>query len=163
MLSRSAEHAVAALGDRTVAVAESLTGGYVCGALASVPGVSKILRGGVVAYTAEVKIALLGVSGELIDSGGTVQAEVARQMAYGVVERLGSQFGIATTGVAGPGPSEDHPAGTCFVAVVDGDSGACEIVELLLEGDREQVRIGCAEKALEIAARVAEQTRGLAC
>ncbi|SNU00640.1 nicotinamide-nucleotide amidase [Ruaniaceae bacterium KH17] len=150
-----------ALDGRTVAVAESLTAGYVSGALATVPGVSAILRGGVVAYSPEIKISLLGVDPDLIAAGGTVQPEVAQQMARGVAERLGAQFGIGTTGVAGPGSAEGHAAGECFVAAVDLENGVGVVEHLLLEGDRDEVRRACSEAALEICARLAEQTRPL--
>jgi nicotinamide-nucleotide amidase len=93
----------------TVATAESLTGGLVCATLVSVPGASDVVRGGVVAYAAEVKIAALGVPEVLVAERGTVDADVAAAMAAGVRDRLGATYGVSTTGVAGPGPSEGKP------------------------------------------------------
>ncbi|WP_353066489.1 CinA family protein [Arcanobacterium hippocoleae] len=89
----------------TVSVAESLTGGLLAAAFVAVPGVSDIFCGGAVTYTNEMKIKVLGVDSELLACGGAVQAEVAAQMASGVAKLYGTEFAIATTGVAGPGAS----------------------------------------------------------
>src|SRR5699024_5290702 len=99
-----------------LAVAESLTAGALAARLAAVPGVSGILRGGLVAYASEVKAELLGVDADLLRSGGPVQAEVAAQMARGAARVLGADVALATTGVAGPGPADGHPEGTFHVA-----------------------------------------------
>lgn len=114
-----AGHLVALLADagRTVAVAESLTGGGVLDALVAVPGASACLRGGVVAYATDLKASLLGVPADLLAAGGPVQAEVARAMARGVRDRLGADYGLATTGVAGPDPQDGRPPGEWYVAV----------------------------------------------
>ncbi len=123
---------------QTVAVAESLTGGLVAAALTSVPGASVVVRGGVIAYAAELKTALLGVPADLLARHGTVHPDVAATMASGVRERLGATYGAATTGVAGPGPAEGKPQGTVFVAI-DGPAGPAG-AGLQLAGDRWQVR-----------------------
>lgn len=106
-----------------VAVAESLTGGLLAAALASVPGASVVFRGGIVAYAADLKASLLGVDPAVLASHGTVSAETARAMADGVRARLGATFGLATTGVAGPDPAEGKPVGTVYIAATRGDSG----------------------------------------
>ena len=110
---------VFALGEhgQTVAVAESLTGGMLCSALVEVPGASAVVRGGVVAYATELKHRLLGVDAGLLAAHGPVDPEVAAQMAHGVRELLGADWGLATTGVAGPGPQDGIAAGTVYVAV----------------------------------------------
>lgn len=100
----------------TVAVAESLTGGAVIAALVGVPGASASVRGGVVAYATDLKAELLGVPWELLDAHGPVHPEVARAMAAGVRTRLSADYGLATTGVAGPDPQGERP-GTFHVAV----------------------------------------------
>jgi nicotinamide-nucleotide amidase len=123
---------------KTVAVAESLTGGLVAAALTSVPGASVVVRGGVIAYATELKTALLGVPADLLARYGAVHPDVAAAMAAGVRTRLGATYGVATTGVAGPGPAEGKPQGTVFVAV-DGPPGAAG-AGLQLAGDRRQVR-----------------------
>ena len=142
----------------TVATAESLTGGLVCATLVSVPGASDVVRGGVVAYAAEVKIAVLGVDETLVTERGTVDAEVAAQMAAGVRDRLGATYGISTTGVAGPGPSEGKPAGTVHVAVA-GPHGV-ETRLLALSGDRDQIRSETVDALLSwLVARLGEESR----
>jgi nicotinamide-nucleotide amidase len=120
-----AARAVAALiaRGRTVATAESLTGGLLCAALTSVPGASAVVRGGVVAYATDLKATLLGVPPDDLDRAGVVSATTALAMASGVRRRLGSDVGLATTGVAGPDPQDSHSPGTVHVAVAS-DGGA---------------------------------------
>lgn len=151
-----AEEVIALAGARgaTIAVAESLTGGLVAGTLASVPGASVVLRGGIIAYASDLKVTFLGVDQELIDHGGAVQAEVAMAMADGVASRLGAGYGVGTTGVAGPDPQDGQPPGTVYVAVhaptgrhVVGRAG-----ETALEGDRSQVRWTTVQLALALLA-----------
>lgn len=101
----------------TLAVAESLTGGLVAADITSVPGASRVFRGSVTAYATELKRDVLGVDGALLEERGAVDAEVACQMARGVREALGADWGIATTGVAGPQPQDGQPVGTVYVAV----------------------------------------------
>ena len=117
----------------TLAVAESLTGGFLGARLTAVPGASRVFRGGIVAYASDVKFDLLGVA-----EGPVVSAECAQQMAVGVCERLGADVGIALTGVAGPDSQDGHGPGTVFVGtVVD---GVAQSDQLRLAGSREQVR-----------------------
>lgn len=127
----------------TIAVAESLTGGLVTAGLTAVAGASAVLVGGVVAYQTEVKRSLLGVSAELLAEHGPVHADVAMQMATNVryVFAVGGRpadIGIATTGVAGPGPHDGHPAGTAFVGVAVGAD--VRVVPLQLSGGRADIR-----------------------
>ncbi len=136
---------------QTVAVAESLTGGLVAAALTSVPGSSLAFRGGVVAYATPLKVALLGVPEQLLAEHGPVHAEVALAMARGVASRLSATFGLATTGVAGPGPADGHPAGTVFVAIGRGlEADACG---LKLTGDRAEVRAASVTTVLSLLVR----------
>lgn len=123
---------------RTVATAESLTGGMVCAALTEVPGSSAVVRGGVVAYATEVKAAVLGVDGELLARGGAVQGEVAAQLAEGVRRVLGADVGLATTGVAGPAEQDGQPVGRVFVAVARPEGTT--VRQLDLSGDRAAIR-----------------------
>lgn len=122
----------------TVAAAESLTGGLVVAALTEVPGASAAVRGGVVAYAADVKRDVLGVPQQVLDRHGTVSPECAAAMAEGVRSLLGAAWGVATTGVAGPEPSEGHPVGTVHVAVA-GEHGTVRAA-LHLQGSRAEVR-----------------------
>ena len=147
----AAVDAVAALraAGLSVATAESLTGGLVCAALVDVPGASAVVRGAVVAYATELKASVLGVDAALLARTGPVDAEVARQMARGVRERLGADVGLATTGVAGPGPADGHEAGTVYVAVAaDALPGGATARRLALPGERAAVRRGAVEAVL---------------
>ncbi|MFC4500058.1 MULTISPECIES: CinA family protein [Streptomyces] len=130
----------------TLAVAESLTGGLVAAEITSVPGASKVFRGSVTAYATDLKQGLLGVDAELLSARGAVDPQVAADMAAGVRKALGADWGIATTGVAGPDPQDGQPVGTVFVAV-DGpfrpDSGSApggKVRALRLNGDRAEIR-----------------------
>ncbi len=136
---------------QTVAVAESLTGGLVAAALTSVPGSSLAFRGGVVAYATPLKVALLGVPERLLAEHGPVHADVALAMARGVATRLGATFGLATTGVAGPGPADGHPAGTVFVAV--GTGLEAEALGLRLTGSRADVRAASVTSVMSLLVR----------
>jgi nicotinamide-nucleotide amidase len=130
----------------TLAVAESLTGGLVAAEITSVPGASKVFRGSVTAYATELKHELLGVDASLLAARGAVDPQVAAQMAAGVRKALDTDWGIATTGVAGPEPQDGQAVGTVFVAVdgpVRADSGSAgggKVEALRLNGDREEIR-----------------------
>ncbi len=146
-LARSVIGQLIARGE-TVAVAESLTGGLLAAALTGVPGASAAFRGGVVAYAADLKASLLGVSPDLLGRYGAVHPEVARQMASGVSRQLGATAGVATTGVAGPDPADGQPVGTVFIAVcLRGTTGG---QALTLTGDRQEIRDATVRSALEL-------------
>lgn len=136
----------------TVATAESLTGGLVAAALTDVPGASVVFRGGVVAYATAVKHDVLGISGTLMDEQGVVSEQCVVEMAFGVRRVCDADWGVATSGVAGPDPAEGHPPGTVWVAVVGpsmGPNPAPVFTRLLqLDGDRAAVRAGTVEAAL---------------
>ncbi|MEU6658670.1 CinA family protein [Streptomyces sp. NPDC046821] len=102
---------------QTLAVAESLTGGLVAAEITSVPGASRVFRGSVTSYATELKRDVLGVDGTLLAERGAVDPDVAQQMATGVRRALGADWGISTTGVAGPDEQDGQPVGTVFVAV----------------------------------------------
>jgi len=142
---------------QTVATAESLTGGLLCATLVDVPGASDVLRGGVVAYLPETKSDVLGVDAALIERVGTVHADVAAAMAEGAVRVMGSTWGVATTGVAGPEPSEGKPVGTVHVAVAG--PGGVQTRDLSLHGDRALVREQAVDAALSLLiGRLREET-----
>jgi nicotinamide-nucleotide amidase len=104
---------------QTLAVAESCTGGGLGAALAAVPGASHCWLGGVMAYANHAKRELLGVPGELVERWGAVSDPVALAMAEGVRQRLGSDWAVAITGIAGPGgASAEKPVGLVHLAVV---------------------------------------------
>ena len=137
---------------QTVAVAESLTGGLVAAAFTDIAGASVVLRGGVVAYATDVKARVLGVDVTLLARAGSVDAEVAEQMASGVRSLMGATFGLSTTGVAGPDPVDDKPVGMVYVAVVG--PGTSRVKALELSGDRAGIR---AQSVLAVLALLAEE------
>ena len=133
----------------TVATAESLTGGLLCGALTDVAGASAVVRGAVVAYATDLKESVLGVGADVLARpGGAVQGEVAAQMAIGVCRVLGSGVGVATTGVAGPEPQDGQPVGKVFVAVAV--EGLVEVRRLELDGTRAEIRDATVLAALSL-------------
>jgi len=140
----------------TLAVAESLTGGLVAAEITSVPGASKVFRGSVTAYATELKHRLLGVDADLLAARGAVDAQVAAQMAAGVRAALGADWGLATTGVAGPDAQDGQPVGTVFVAV-DGPFGSDlgsaaggKVEALRLNGDRAEIRMESVRSVLAL-------------
>jgi nicotinamide-nucleotide amidase len=134
----------------TLAVAESLTGGALAATVTAVPGVSATFRGGVVAYATELKRDLLGVPAELLERHGPVHPLVAAAMAAGARLRLGSTYGLATTGVAGPDPQDGHPPGEVYLGLAGGEPLRLLHRRLDLTGDRAAVRAGTVRAALEL-------------
>jgi nicotinamide-nucleotide amidase len=136
----------------TVAVAESLTGGLVGAELTSRPGASDHFRGGVLAYATDVKAGSLDVDPALLAAEGAVHPEVAAQMARGVARRLGSTYGVATTGVAGPDPQDGRAVGEVHLAV-SGPAGTV-VSSPKLTGDRHQIRRLAVVHAVDVLRRV---------
>lgn len=101
----------------TLATAESLTGGLITATVASVPGASLVLRGGLVVYGTDLKHTLAGVSTELLSRHGPVHPDVAGELARGAALRCGADLGIGVTGVAGPESSDGHPVGEVWIGL----------------------------------------------
>lgn len=156
-LAGEAVSALAAKG-RSVATAESLTGGLLAGAITDVPGASKVLRGGAVTYATDVKASLLGIDLEVLAIEGPVSQTVAAEMSRGARRLLAADYGVATTGVAGPDAQDGHPPGTVFVAVC-GPDGAVEVRRLCLGGDREEVRRQSVAAALRLLLQLLGESR----
>lgn len=138
----------------SLSVAESLTGGLLGGALTQVAGSSDVFLGGVVAYNARIKSELLDIPAELIADCGVVSGEVAVAMASAVARRMGSDWAIATTGVAGPGASEGVAAGTVWIAIAGPTPGLPLCQLLTLHGGRQEIRIATIARALEAFTRI---------
>lgn len=137
----------------TLGVAESLTGGSVAAELVSIPGASDVVRGGVVAYAVDLKVSVLGVPEGVLATDGAVSRACAEAMAHGARRVLGADASIATTGVAGPDPSEGHPPGTVHVAVVvPGVEGEelCRHRALTTSGTRAQIRSEATTEGLSL-------------
>jgi nicotinamide-nucleotide amidase len=142
------------LDDRKVAVGESCTGGLLCTRLTDRPGSSRHFAGGVVAYSNEAKVDLLGVEPALIERHGAVSEEVAEALAAGAIERFGADFGIGLTGIAGPdGGTEDKPVGRVCFSVMERD-GAKITRSLDLPGSRADVRDRATTVALHLLRRL---------
>ncbi len=132
-------HASLQSAGKTISVAESCTGGRIASALTATPGASLSFLGGIVAYDNAVKQAQLGVDPAILSSYGAVSEETARAMATGVRERLGTTFGFATTGIAGPGGgSAAKPVGLVWFAFADG--AVITTKRMIFTGDRAAVQ-----------------------
>lgn len=133
----------------TMAIAESLTGGLVANMVTDVPGSSAYLLEGIVAYANESKMERLGVAEDTLIAHGAVSEEVACEMAEGVRSVLGTDWGISTTGIAGPtGDTEDKPLGLVYYAVAS--DGGTVVRRAVFSGDRLDVKRASAEAALAL-------------
>ena len=133
----------------TISTAESCTGGYISNLITNIPGASECFLGGVVAYSNELKISLLGVKEQTLREHGAVSRETALEMSTGIRSMTGSTIGISVTGIAGPsGGTEDKPVGTVFLSVsLEDEKSVTE--GFLLEGlTRSRFKEEVAERAL---------------
>ena len=146
------EYAVATLlkiCNKTIAVAESCTGGLVSDKLTNIPGISEFYLEGVVAYSNRAKIEILGVSEEFIGKYGAVSPQVARAMAEGIKRRSSADIGVGITGIAGPaGATKEKPVGLVYIAVVVDD--VPEVKECRFRGSRIDIKNFSANTALNI-------------
>jgi competence/damage-inducible protein CinA-like protein len=153
---RSMEHVVGDLlveRNWRIAVAESCTGGLITSRLTDVPGSSRYVERGVVAYTNDSKVALLGVAAALIEEHGAVSEPVAIAMAEGIRMRAATNIGIGVTGIAGPGGgTPEKPVGTVAVAAAAADLVRSRVFRFI--GDREHVKFQASQAALDMVRRV---------
>ena len=131
--------------EETVAAAESLTAGLFCASLASVPGASATLRGGLVVYATDLKSALAGVPGDLLAAHGPVSPETAAALAEGVRDRCTATWGVGLTGVAGPDPVDGYGPGRVYVGIA---GHGTRVQRLDLAGDRAAIRAGAVDAAM---------------
>ena len=137
------------LNGKTLATAESLTGGGIGAALTAVSGSSAVYKGGVISYTDEIKHNVLGVRQELLDRYGAVSAWVAGEMVSGVRKLLKTDIAVSVTGLAGPGGDEyGNPVGTVYIGYEDHQRSV--VRHFCFEGDRESVRSQTIEAALDL-------------
>lgn len=140
---------------KTLATAESCTGGGIGAALTAVPGASAIYKGGVISYVNEVKQALLGVSPEILERYGAVSSRTAEAMAAGARKLLQSDVAVSVTGLAGPGGDEfGNPVGRVYLGYCDAGKTFSRCYDF--SGTREQVRQQAVEAALKL---ILEQNR----
>ena len=137
------------LAGKTLATAESCTGGGIGAALTAVSGSSAVYKGGIVSYCNEIKHALLGVDEKLLEELGAVSGPVAREMAIGARNALSADVAVSVTGLAGPGGDEyGNPVGTVFIGYADAKTALAR--EYHFSGDREEVRRQAICSALEL-------------
>lgn len=144
-----ASKVIEALHGKSLATAESCTGGLIGGALTAVSGASAVYKGGIVCYQNEIKQRLLGVDEQVLRSCGAVSAPVAMDMAAGARKALGADYAVSVTGLAGPGGDEfGNPVGTVFIGFADENGAVCE--PFCFSGDRDTVRRLAVDAALEL-------------
>ncbi len=150
-LFESAERAVKLLSraNKTVATAESCTGGMLSRYITAVSGASVIFELGICAYSSRIKNRILGVKGETLEKYGAVSRHTAAEMATRVRELAGSDIGLSVTGVAGPEPSEGKAVGTVYIALADKSGVKVQKLMILPEG-REQVRKTAAQAVFDM-------------
>lgn len=131
----------------TIAIAESCTGGLISHRITNISGSSEYFERGVVAYSNKAKIDYIGVSEEILSSCGAVSSETAMAMAYGIKKAANTTFGLAVTGIAGPGGgTPEKPVGLVFIAIA-GPNGI-EVTGSRFDGDRVAIKVKTAEAAL---------------
>src|SRR6266508_3676330 len=133
---------------QTLAVAESLTGGLLAATLVEVPGASAAFRGGLIPYATDLKASLVGVAPDLLAARGPVDPDVAAALAVGARERCVADWGLATTGVAGPDPQAGRAVGTVYVAAAG--PGLARTRSLALAGDRAAIRTATVDAVLDL-------------
>ena len=147
-MSRSSE-VIHRLVGKTLATAESCTGGGIGAALTAVSGASSVYKGGVISYTNEIKHKILGVSEELLEESGAVSEQVAGEMASGVRKLLDADIAVSVTGLAGPGGDDfGNPVGTVYIGYEDQHRAI--VMHYCFEGDRDSVRVQTIEAALAL-------------
>ncbi|NCC14724.1 MAG: competence/damage-inducible protein A [Clostridia bacterium] len=133
---------------KTIAVAESCTGGEIASQLVRYPGISEVFIEGCVTYSNEAKMKRLGVLAETLVTCGAVSKETAMEMAEGIAKTAGADIGIATTGVAGPeGGTEDKPVGLVYIGLYN--KGTVEAKEFHFAGNRNKIRDRATFQALD--------------
>lgn len=134
---------------KTLATAESCTGGGIGNALTAIPGASNVYKGGIISYCNEVKHNLLGIPAAILDQYGAVSAPVAEAMAKGAKNALNTDVAVSVTGLAGPSGDEfGNPVGTVFIGYAD--QGICTSRHYVFDGDRVAVREQAIEAALQL-------------
>ena len=148
-MRKVSEQVLQVLAGKTLATAESLTGGAIGSELTSIPGASSVFKGGIISYCNEIKHGLLGVPMQMLDTLGPVSGPVAQAMAEGARKALKSDVAVSVTGLAGPSGDEfGNPVGTVFIGYAD-----CKVSfsrKYLFAGDRESVRKQAVEAALRL-------------
>ncbi|MBN1109680.1 MAG: CinA family protein [Methanomassiliicoccales archaeon] len=134
-------------GNLTLAVAESCTGGHICDRLTNIPGCSDVFLGGMVAYSNDSKVTILGVQRSTIREHGAVSEECAREMAQGVMRVFGADVGVSVTGIAGPGGgSPEKPVGLVFTGLVHKEERL--VFRMQFDGTREYIKRAASDETM---------------
>lgn len=141
--------------NRTLAVAESCTGGSFSDNITDVPGASSFFKGGIVTYTPEAKRDLLGITEEVLNKYGQVSEEITLEMARKVINVLGSHYAVSITGNAGP-TAETGNVGDVFICIFSRD-GAVAIEKQNFKGNRWEVKEQAVDKAVEMLLQLLRQ------
>lgn len=132
-----------------LATAESCTGGLMGHLVTNTPGASMVYKGGVIAYANDVKERILGVRSETLAQEGAVSEATALQMVAGACGLLGAEWGIAVTGIAGPGGgTPEKPVGLVYIAIQS--PAGQQVWKCLFTGDRESIKLATVEKSLKL-------------
>lgn len=141
---------------RHIATAESCTSGLISAACTSLAGSSEYMNGGIVTYTNRMKEKYLGVSGEWLASHGAVNERTAREMVVGAVKLFEADYGVATTGFAGPdGGNDENPVGTVYIAA--GTEFLQQVRRFVFSGTREDVRTAATTEAIRLLYEMVEE------
>lgn len=132
----------------TLAVAESCTGGYLGKRITDISGASAVFAGGMITYSNDAKINLLGVNPQTIENHTAVSAEVAVEMANGVRNKLGSDIGVSITGEAGPTSATGKTVGTVFIGIATKNSSHAVLLNVARQRNREYIRKVASSRAL---------------
>lgn len=133
----------------TLALAESCSGGLIAHRITQVPGASRFFVGGIVAYSNDLKIQILGVNPDVINKYGAVSKETALEMAHGMCHISGAEISCSVTGITGPeGGTKEKPVGTVYIAIVSHRRAICERCQFT--GSREEIKNKTANRALEL-------------
>ena len=148
-MTELAKQVIHALSGKTLATAESCTGGGIGSILTSVSGSSAVFKGGIISYTNEIKMVLLDVPEEILEKHGAVSASVAEAMAKGARMKLHTDIAVSVTGLAGPGGDDfGNRVGTVYIGYCDSFRNVSR--KFLFDGDRESVRKQATEAVLRI-------------
>jgi len=132
---------------RTLALAESCTGGLISHRITGIAGSSAYYLGGVTSYANDVKVKLLGVTPATLEKYGAVSQETALEMSHGIRERIGADFGLSVTGIAGPsGGTPEKPVGTVWISIAQAKNHEAKLFQF--HGDRERIILGTSQAAL---------------
>ena len=131
----------------TISTAESCTGGLVSATLINYPGISSVFIEGCVTYSNEAKVSRLGVKKETLEKFGAVSEETAIEMAEGIAKHFGTNIGLSTTGIAGPGGgSKEKPVGLVYIGIYI--NGKTTVKRFVFNGDRQEIRLSATKSIL---------------